>query len=104
MLRISSVLALFALVLFSACSKDTTPKACFEFSKSVVKAGDTVYLFNCSENYQKCIWYLPNGTQSTQRHAQVVMNSAGNYAVALRIGDYTMTKDTNTVVRSYTVQ
>ncbi len=103
MLRITSSLAVLALFLFSACSKDTSPKACFEFSKSVVKVGDTVFLYNCSEHYSQCVWYLPNGTQSNKRHTQVVMGAAGNYSVKLLIGDNTM-KDTNSVSRSYTVQ
>jgi PKD repeat protein len=102
MFRIGPLLALVTLFFASACSKDTSPKACFEMSKSTVKVGDTLYLFNCATNYSQWTWFLPNGVAVT-RHTQLVASSAGNYSVKLLVGDIAF-KDTNSVTRSFTVQ
>lgn len=102
MFRIGPLLALVMLLLASACSKDTSPKACFEISKSTVKVGDTIFLFNCATNYSKWTWFLPNGVAVT-RHTQLLATTAGNFSVKLLVGDVNF-KDTNSVTRSFTVQ
>jgi hypothetical protein len=78
---------------FTSCVKNTATKACFTFSKESPKVNDTLYLLNCSENYQKAIWYNTNGfypggavIDSVQRHQQIVVTAAGLYTVAIRIG------------------
>ncbi len=79
---------------FSSCVKNKATKACFTFSNESPKVNDTLYLLNCSENYQKAIWYNTNGfypggaiIDSVERHQRVVVTSAGFYTVAIRIGD-----------------
>ncbi len=103
MFRIGSLLALVTLLFASACTKDTSPKACFEMSKSTVKAGDTIFFFNCSSNYSKWTWNLPGGGVTSTRHTQLIAPAAGNYSVKLLVGDIQF-KDTNSVTRSFTVQ
>ena len=103
MFRIGSLLAIATLILSSACTKDTSPKACFEMSKSTVKAGDTIFFFNCSSNYSKWTWFLPGGGVTSTRHTQLVASAAGNYSVKLLVGNIKF-QDTNSVTRSFTVQ
>ncbi len=92
-------LALF----FVSCEKEIgAPKACFTFSTETPKPGDSVYVFNCSENYQIWTWYLPGGVTSSARHSYFVAPAQGTYPVALFVGNYGL-KDTTTLVRSITV-
>lgn len=88
-----SVVALFG---FSSCTKKTgTATACFTFSKPTPKVNDTLYLLNCSENYQKFEWinlngFYPSGAiiDTIQRHQMAVVTAVGDYKVALRVGKY----------------
>lgn len=98
---------LFILLLISgffvACTKKQGPKeACFYFSKSPIKLSDTLYLFNCSKNYENQVWFLPGGQVSFTRHAYFIPSSTGKFDVALRIGNYIMT-DTIHKVRTFEV-
>lgn len=82
-----TILALFSIILLNSCEKKRgSAKACFNFSKSSVKVGDTVYLLNCSENYDKFIWYNPT-LDSTNKHIMFSTTTAGNYPFLLRVGD-----------------
>ncbi len=78
---------------FTSCVKTGTTKACFTFSKESPKVNDTLYLLNCSENYQKFIWFNTNGfypggatVDSLSRHQRVVVTGAGLYNVKLWVG------------------
>ncbi len=52
--------AIASCIIFFACSKKTpAPEACFKFSKETAKLGDTVYLLNCSKNFDYSFWLLP---------------------------------------------
>ncbi len=86
--------SLIVLVGFTSCVKKASRKACFTFSNSSPKVNDTLYLLNCSEGYQKAIWYNTNGfypggavIDSLQRHQKVVVTAAGSYTVMLRVGN-----------------
>ena len=98
----SRFVLLFAVVTslfcFLSCKKTGPVKACFTFSKETPKVNDTLYLLNCSENYTKFIWLNTNGfypggalIDSTNRHQKVVVTAAGDYVVALAVGDEDMT-------------
>lgn len=97
MSRIVLFLSIAILIGFSSCTKKGPTKACFTFSKESPKVNDTLYLLNCSENYEKFFWINPNGfypsgvtLDSTSRHQQIVVTSAGQYTVNLRVGDYSL--------------
>lgn len=92
------VLFIAALMLFgfTSCVKKGPTKACFTFSKSVANVNDTIYIFNCSENYAKFVWINPNGffpggatVDTVNRHQRVVVTASGQYPVTLRVGSET---------------
>lgn len=99
MFRTLFVLSAIALFGLASCNKSKTisKKACFTFSKLSGKVGDTIYVFNCSEGYQRCEWYLPNGTVDTNRHTHFAAVFAGANPVGLRIGNYNFTDTIGTV-------
>ncbi len=74
-----------ATFIFTACEK-RKPVACFEISKSLVKAGDTVTFENCSTNYTDVEWTFPNGGSSKVINPKVIIPSEGNYSVTLKVG------------------
>lgn len=103
--RTTILLSVILAVSFTSCTRKTGPaKACFKFSKESCSAGDTLYLLNCSENYQKFMWFYPMGAtvDSVSRHLMIVAPSAGIYPVGLRVGDYPFT-DTVGIVKTFTV-
>ena len=55
MLRMLLALLVVASVGLTSCEKTISKKACFTFSKNTAKVNDTIYVFNCSEGYQRCI-------------------------------------------------
>jgi len=72
-------LSILTIIGFSACNKKAGPlKACFTFSKNTAKINDTVYLLNCSENYSKFKWSIPNAFS---------FDTINNYYVPTSIGD-----------------
>lgn len=92
MFRTALLFSIVCLFAFSSCKKTGSPKACFTFSKPTVKIGDTLYLLNCSENFQKFIWKYPGGTiDSMNRHTVIVPNATGTFEVALYVGKYEFT-------------
>ena len=99
-LIILSVLAVFGL---TSCQKTVSKKACFTFSKTSAKVGDTIFVFNCSEGYQRCMWNLPNGVVDTSRHTVFVPTASGINSVGLVVGDYLLS-DTVGVVKTLDVQ
>ncbi|MEZ5047460.1 MAG: hypothetical protein R2831_10765 [Chitinophagaceae bacterium] len=85
------LLTLSILFILSSCTKKRGPKeVCFYISKEKVTVGDTIYLFNCSKNYDNQIWFFSDGTQQTNRNAYYVPTSTGIHTIHLRIGDYFM--------------
>jgi hypothetical protein len=88
MIRYIAALSVICLIGFSSCKKSRgSASACFSFSKSSVKVGDTVYLLNCSENYDKFIWYTPTPSlDSINKHLIFVAPAAGTYPFILRVG------------------
>lgn len=96
MLRTLFILSIVSLFAFSSCKKTGSAKACFDLSKETIKVGDTMYLLNCSENYEKFIWlYDYNGMglmlDSIDRHAYTVPAATGSYDVILYVGKYEYT-------------
>lgn len=105
MRRILAALSIVCLFLIStSCTKSKGPKeVCFYFSKSTIKLGDTVYLFNCSKNMVSNLWILPDGSTDDSRHSAFKPTGTGTYSVWLRIGgDYAMT-DTIGKSQTFTV-
>ncbi|MCC7030596.1 MAG: hypothetical protein IT257_09840 [Chitinophagaceae bacterium] len=87
MLRTALLLSIVCLFAFASCKKTGPTKACFNFSKDKVKVGDTVYLLNCSENYNKFIWIDLSGLlDSVNRHTYMVPGATGTYDVFLYVG------------------
>lgn len=103
MLRSIIILTLVSIVGFTSCKKTISKKACFNFSKNTAKVGDTVFLFNCSEGYQRCLWFLPNGATDTNRHSLFVATVTGVTQIGIRIGDYPFT-DTTGIVKDITIE
>jgi len=109
MLRTSLLLSIIFLFAFSSCKKTGTTKACFTFSKEKVKVGDTLYLLNCSEYYEKFIWLKPGPMMdSVLRHNYIVSGATGTYEVTLYVGtneftsaDFTAAKE---LKKSFTVE
>ena len=94
MLRTALLLSIVCLFAFASCKKKAGPaKACFNLSKDKVKVGDTVYLLNCSENYQKFIWLdMGNGMlDSVMLHNYTIPQATGTYDVLLYVGKYDFT-------------
>lgn len=85
--RILLALSIFSVIGLSSCKKTVSKKACFTFSKSSIKLGDTVYLFNCSEGYNRLMWFFPNGATDTNRHSYYIPVATGDQQIHLRIGD-----------------
>lgn len=92
-------------IFFVSCTKKTgSPKACFDFSKEKIKVGDTLYLLNCSENFQKYMWTYPgNVLDSINRHTLIVASGAGTFEVKLKVGDYNFDKFSE-LTKSFTVE
>ena len=103
MLRMLLALLVVASVGLTSCEKTISKKACFTFSKNTAKVNDTIYVFNCSEGYQRCLWFLPNGATDTNRHTKFVPNFSGANPVGLRVGNYLFT-DTIGTVKILTVE
>ncbi|MBK7763805.1 MAG: hypothetical protein IPI46_10615 [Bacteroidetes bacterium] len=99
MSRIALLLILAATLSIASCTKTGPAKACFTFSKESPKVNDTLYLLNCSENYEKLVWinssggFYPGGAtiDSVNRHQKIVVTGTGNYTVILAVGDHTIT-------------
>jgi len=104
MMRFFAAILVFGLIFTNiSCTKETGPKeVCFYFSKSSVKVGEAVYMFNCSKNFENQLWILPDGSQQNTRHATFTPTSTGDYHVWLRIGDYNLV-DTIGKSQSFTV-
>jgi hypothetical protein len=101
--RIALAFSLLAVAGLYSCKKTVSKKACFNFSKTTAKVGDTVFLFNCSEGYERCMWFLPNGGTDTVRHSHFTPTATGVMTVYLRVGNYLFT-DTVGVGKEITVE
>lgn len=99
MSRIALLFILAVTLFITSCTKTGPAKACFTFSKESPKVNDTLYLLNCSENYEKFVWmntsggFYPGGAtvDSANRHQKIVVTGTGNYTVILAVGDHTIT-------------
>ncbi len=103
MFRILMVLSVITLIGFTSCTKTVSKKACYTFSKNVVKVNDTIFLFNCSEGYQICRWTMPDGTTDTLRNSFYKAQSTGVFEVRLTVGDYLFI-DTVNSKQTFTVE
>ena len=95
MFRVFLSLCFLGVLALTSCQKKVPSKACFTFSKSIAKVGDSIYVLNCSETYKKAIWYSPIAfspsglmIDSTHRHQIIVPTIAGQFPIILRIGEY----------------
>lgn len=99
-------LSIIAIIGFSACNKKEGPlKACFTFSKNTAKVNDTIYLLNCSENYSKFKWSIPNAFSfdTINKHNFYVPTSTGDKYIYLLAWSLDGT-DTNGVAKILTVK
>jgi hypothetical protein len=85
---------LFSFILLSvAVSSCKRPRgsagACFNLSRTPAKVNDTLYLLNCSVNYDKFKWTIPAFTyvDSLNRHLKFVPTAAGNIDVTLKVSN-----------------
>lgn len=102
MFRLLTVLSILTIVGFASCKKTISKKACFTMSNTSPKAGDTVFLFNCSEGYNRCRWILPTGAIDTNRNTFFQAGSAATYGIMLTIGD-NLFIDTANEIKTFTV-
>jgi hypothetical protein len=103
MFRILMVLSVMTIIGFTSCTKTVSKKACFTFSKNVVKVNDTIFLFNCSEGYKISRWTMPNGATDTLRNSYYKAQATGVFEVRLTVGDYLFT-DTVNSKQTFTVE
>ena len=61
------------------------PQICF--GKEAYKYKDTISVSNCSKNYTKMRWVMPDGTQTTAESIYFVPSAPGNYLFTLYIGN-----------------
>lgn len=85
MKRITLLVALIALFAVSCKRERSTPTACFNISRTPAKVNDTLYLLNCSLNYDKVRWFIPAYIyiDTLNRHLKFVPTAAGNMDVYL---------------------
>jgi hypothetical protein len=86
-------MALFALcitVLMVSCTRPRgSASACFNMSKTPAKVNDTLYLLNCSLNYDRFKWTVPSYLiiDSVNKHMKFVPTAAGNVDISLLVFD-----------------
>ncbi len=78
------VLASFYILIMASCEK--SPVACFNFSKTTPKVGDTITLNNCSTNFTDVKWDFPLGGTTSVVSPRVKLQNAGVYPVTLTVG------------------
>jgi PKD repeat protein len=98
--RVLLVISSFLMLFGFSCAKK--PVACFTFSKTIVKVGDTIQLVNCSTNFTDIRWDLPLGATTSIVSPRVKMQNAGNYTVQLTVGLDNFNEQ-NTATNSITV-
>lgn len=95
MKRVLLFTALMAMVVLSCTRPRGEAGACFNVSKTPVTLGDTIFLLNCSYNYDKFKWSIPayGLYDSVNRHLKFPSTAAGNLDISLLVFD----NDTTTV-------
>lgn len=96
------LLVSISLIALFACNKKGPAKACFELSKDKIKLGDTLYLLNCSENFQKFIWETNMGFDSIHINNKVVPTQTGSLDIKLYVGTYKITTSDLSAAKSVT--
>lgn len=84
MLVLISAISLFQM---SCRKKKGEPNSKICASKLVYAKKDTVMLENCSDNYTKQRWLLPDGTQSTASKVSFVPPTVGTYKFTLYVSN-----------------
>jgi hypothetical protein len=81
-------LVIFVVIAFVSCTPRNEPKAfiCPE-SPLVIFIDDTLELNNCSKNYTRQRWDMPNGAVSTQDKIKFTSDVDGTFVVKLTIGN-----------------
>jgi hypothetical protein len=101
------ILLVFSLsVTFVACERPRgAAAACFNTSKTPAKVGDTLYLLNCSLNYDKFYWSVPAYLyiDSLNKHLKLVPSAAGNLDVSLLVRTVDSTS-VNVITKTISVQ
>lgn len=93
-----NILLLFIVVIsFVACKRKKAPEPQICFGKEVYKYKDTISVSNCSKNYTKMRWVLPDGTQSTTESIYFVAPSPGNYLFTLYISNADFVNEFKTI-------
>lgn len=79
--------------------------ACFNLSKTPAKVNDTLYLLNCSVNYDKFKWSIPSFSyvDSVNRHLKFVPTVTGNMDVSLLVYNID-SSSANVITKTITVQ
>ena len=92
------VMLVFATLIVTSCKrkKEPFPKICP--NKTSYSINDTVQVVNCSEDFTKQRWILPDGSTSTQGTVYFVPSTPGSYLFTLfvsnndYISDYKVTQ------------
>jgi hypothetical protein len=105
MKRVFLFTALVAMIMLSCTRPRGKASACFNISKTPAKVNDTLYLLNCSLNYDKYKWTVTSMgiADSLNRHLKFVPTSAGNLDITLKVFDNDTTT-TSTITQTITVQ
>jgi hypothetical protein len=86
-ISILAIVLVFSLVHSSCRKKKGEPKSIICTDKMVYAKTDTVKLTNCSENFTKQRWLLPDGTQSTAAAVYFVPPTVGSYKFSLYVSN-----------------
>lgn len=81
------LLAGMSLFQISCRKKKNEPVSKICASKTVYNKTDTIKLENCSEDYTKQRWRLPDGTQSTEKNIYFVPPTVGSYKFTLYVSN-----------------
>lgn len=105
MKRIAFLLFVVSMMAVSCKRQPGSTTACFNISKTPAKVNDTLYLLNCSLNYDKVRWFIPSYLyiDTVNRHLKFVPTGAGNMDVYLWVAMNDTTKQ-NMIKKTISVQ
>ncbi|MBL7755489.1 MAG: hypothetical protein JNM44_13525 [Chitinophagaceae bacterium] len=81
------LLSTLSLLFLIACRRPGAPEPLICSDKTVYKVLDTMRVNNCSKNFSKQRWVLPDGSPSTLESVYFVATTPGIYTFKLYVSD-----------------
>ncbi|MBP9933070.1 MAG: hypothetical protein KBF25_05205 [Chitinophagaceae bacterium] len=81
------LLTVFAVLVLISCRRPGAPEPLICSDRSVYQVLDTIKMNNCSKNFSKQRWILPDGSPSTLESVYYVAQNPGIYTFKLYVSD-----------------